>query len=135
MGNMEPVVEETTGALELLHGALPHSLEGHFIRTGPNPTIGHFGNWRYHEFEGDGMLHATELTKGSAVYKNRYVQTKRKALQEEKGRALKQVEKMDSNGGFLGTANTNLVYHAKQLLALYEADRPYALSVPQLETV
>jgi len=56
-------------------------------------------------------------------------------LEEEKGRKLKQVEKMDSSGGFLGAANTNLVYHAKQLLALYETDRPYALSVPQLETV
>eukprot|EP00931_Biecheleriopsis_adriatica_P054420 TRINITY_DN32016_c0_g1_i1.p1 TRINITY_DN32016_c0_g1~~TRINITY_DN32016_c0_g1_i1.p1 ORF type:complete len:564 (+),score=82.81 TRINITY_DN32016_c0_g1_i1:191-1693(+) len=135
MGNMEPVSEEVEGPLTTVHGQLPKNLDGFFIRTGPNPATSQYGNPKYHEFEGDGMLHAVEVATGTGRYMNRFVRTSRQSLEKEKGRPLKQHEKMASDGSYFGTANTALVYHAKQLLALYEVDRPYVISVPKLETL
>lgn len=134
MGNMEPACQEIEGSLQLIHGALPAGLEGRFLRNGPNPSLEQWGNTRYHEFEGDGMIHSVHLQDGQATYANRFIQTKRKMLQQEKGRPLKQHELMTADG-YLGTGNTNLVYHAKKLMALYEVDKPYVLSLPQLETI
>mmetsp|Transcript_5031 Transcript_5031/g.14267 ORF Transcript_5031/g.14267 Transcript_5031/m.14267 type:complete len:501 (-) Transcript_5031:80-1582(-) len=135
MGNMEPVVEEVVGELVLIHGSLPTSLDGLFIRNGPNPATSQDGNRTYHEFEGDGMLHVVNMQGGSATYANRYVQTARKALEQKKQRPLKQAEKFGGGNGYLGCANTALVYHAKRLMALYEVDKPYAMSLPHLETI
>jgi carotenoid cleavage dioxygenase len=135
MGNLEPVQKEVSGALELLLGRLPDDLDGWFIRTGPNPINDNFGNPRYHEFDGDGMLHATNIEKGGrATYKNRYVQTKKLKLEQEKGRALKRSEAVDGDGSFLGPANTSVIYHSGKLLALLEVDKPYVISLPDLKT-
>eukprot|EP00929_Paragymnodinium_shiwhaense_P029349 TRINITY_DN16832_c0_g3_i1.p1 TRINITY_DN16832_c0_g3~~TRINITY_DN16832_c0_g3_i1.p1 ORF type:complete len:526 (+),score=71.76 TRINITY_DN16832_c0_g3_i1:148-1578(+) len=133
-GNMEPVTQEVSGSLECIFGALPHDIDGQFIRTGPNPRMDSDGK-PYHAFNGDGMLHAIDMKNGAATYKNRWIQTKRVELEAEKGRPLKMQESMDSDGLFLGMANTSVAYHAKKLLALYEADRPYAVSLPDLATL
>jgi len=135
MGNMEPVQEETFGPLVPLRGALPGDLDGRFVRNGPNPALEPFGRPGYHEFSGDAMLHAVDLKGGVGSYLNRWVQTKKKQAEAEKGQVLQRAELMGADGSFLGAANTNLVLHAKQLMALYEADRPYVLSVPALETM
>lgn len=134
MGNMEPVSQEVEGPLQLVAGEVPAALGGQFLRVGPNPRVNQYGNKKYHEFEGDGMIHSVHFDGGRATYRNRFVQTKRMKLENEKGRPLKQFEKVDSEG-YLGTANTALVYHAKKLMALYEVDKPHVISLPQLETV
>lgn len=134
MGNMEPVMQETAGQLELVEGALPAELEGFFLRTGPNPGEALFGEKRYHEFSGDGMLHSVELKGGKAFYCNRFVDTELRRKEKEKGRALNQMEKMKGDGTLAGAANTALLWYKKQLMALFEVDKPYVLSVPGLET-
>eukprot|EP00746_Dinoflagellata_sp_MGD_P091816 gnl/MRDRNA2_/MRDRNA2_36370_c0_seq1.p1 gnl/MRDRNA2_/MRDRNA2_36370_c0~~gnl/MRDRNA2_/MRDRNA2_36370_c0_seq1.p1 ORF type:complete len:496 (-),score=80.98 gnl/MRDRNA2_/MRDRNA2_36370_c0_seq1:112-1599(-) len=134
MGNLEPVKEEISGPLQLIHGALPKDLDGQFIRTGPNPFLNMEGR-PYHEFEGDGMLHASDLRDGIGTYKNRWVRTERLKQDQEKGKPGRMHEYMTDDGMIKGQANTHVVYHAKQLLALYEVDKPYVISVPCLETL
>lgn len=134
MGNMEPVSKEIEGHLELVFGSLPKALEGQFLRIGPNPALEQFGNARYHEFEGDGMVHSVSLEGGRGRYSNRYVRTKRFEQEQQRGKPLQMFEKFSADG-YLGAANTAIVYHAKKLLALYEVDKPYVMSVPELETV
>ena len=54
-GNFAPV-EEEIGAFDLkVEGEIPESLNGLFLRNGPNPTRGDPGHW----FLGDGMIHGT----------------------------------------------------------------------------
>lgn len=135
MGNAEPAESEGAGPLELVHGQLPKELSGFFIRNGPNPVLPQYGNPRYHEFDGDAMLHASDLHGGKGAYFSRFVETRRKALMQEKGRLLTFKELLQPDGTMLSAANTSLVFHAKKLLALYEPSKPYALSLPQLDTL
>jgi len=133
-GNLEPVTTETSGPLTVLQGALPADLDGQFIRNGPNPVLERYGR-PYHEFEGDAMLHAVNIRNGVADYQNKWVTTQRLEKDREAGKPGRATDYFGSDGISLGAANTALVFHAKQLLALYETDRPYIISCPSLETV
>eukprot|EP00928_Gymnodinium_smaydae_P007440 TRINITY_DN12670_c0_g2_i3.p1 TRINITY_DN12670_c0_g2~~TRINITY_DN12670_c0_g2_i3.p1 ORF type:complete len:508 (-),score=54.16 TRINITY_DN12670_c0_g2_i3:128-1609(-) len=133
-GNLEPVQQEVDGPLVPVLGSLPADLNGKFVRNGPNPYLSRFGK-PYHEFEGDAMMHAVDLQNGIGSYSNRWVQTKRLAMDKKKGKLSRAMEYMGRDGVSMGTANTAFVYHAKQLLALYETDRPYVISAPSLETI
>eukprot|EP00933_Yihiella_yeosuensis_P059829 TRINITY_DN6153_c3_g1_i1.p1 TRINITY_DN6153_c3_g1~~TRINITY_DN6153_c3_g1_i1.p1 ORF type:complete len:499 (+),score=64.25 TRINITY_DN6153_c3_g1_i1:34-1497(+) len=135
-GNLEPVQEEVAGLpLKLIFGALPSDLDGKFVRNGPNPFLNRYDGKPYHEFEGDGMIHSVGIQNGKAIYTNRWIRTKRFEMDREKGKRSRSMDYMGSDGVSLGSANTSLVYHAKQLLALYETDRPYVISAPSLETL
>jgi len=134
MGNMEPVYKELTGDLELLFGTIPYDINGQFIRNGPNPWLDMFGK-PYHEFEADGMLHMVEFNSGHVNYSNKWVNTTRLQIQQKKGRPLSRMETFDKNMMYQGSANTALVHHAGQLLALQEVDRPYIISESNLKTM
>lgn len=136
-GNMEPVVKETSGKLELIYGVLPHDLDGKFIRTGPNSYLDMYArkNSSYHEFEADAMLHACDLHNGIGTYRNRWVETKKLKMDKTKGKPSRKMAYYDEDGIHMGAANTAVVYHAKKLLAVFETDRPYAISPSTLETV
>lgn len=135
MGNMQPVSDEVAvSPLKLVFGALPHDLNGCFIRTGPNPYLDNFGK-PYHEFLGDGMLHSADLADGTGVYSNRWVRTKRLAMDVAAGRPSGRLAYMEQDGTQKGAANTALIYFAKKLLATFEVDRPYVISAPSLETL
>ena len=123
-GNYAPVAEEvTTDDLNLV-GEIPPTLNGLYVRNGPNPSTSS-GHW----FTGDGMLHGIQLGKGKAAwYRNRWVQTP--ALNKT-GTYLRQDGTVDRT---VGVANTNIVRHHNKILALVENAFPVEVS-PTLETI
>ncbi|MDB9467322.1 carotenoid oxygenase family protein [Dolichospermum circinale] len=137
-GNFAPInTEITTDTLEVI-GELPPELSGMFVRNGPNPQRNPIG--QYHWFDGDGMLHGVQLNHGKATYKNRYVRTKGWNIEHEAGKAIwtgmLEPPQLDNPYGISkNTANTALVWHNKQLLALWEGGAPHHVSIPDLETI
>jgi carotenoid cleavage dioxygenase-like enzyme len=135
-GVYAPVHDELT--LDLDARGLPLDLEGTFVRNGANPRLAPKG--RYHWFDGDGMVHAVELGGGRATYRNRYVRTDAFVAEAEAGEPLwtgilEPVDLKNPRGPFKDTANTDLVFHAGKLLALWwQTGVPYVLSLPDLAT-
>ncbi|MEJ6480563.1 carotenoid oxygenase family protein [Nostoc punctiforme UO1] len=136
--NFAPIREEiTTDKLPVI-GELPLDLSGMFVRNGPNPQWTPIG--QYHWFDGDGMLHGVQISNGVATYRNRYVQTAGWKKEREAGKALwsglLEPPRMDNpHGPRKNTANTALVWHAGQMLALNESGKPHAIKLPELETI
>ncbi|XP_060217295.1 carotenoid 9,10(9',10')-cleavage dioxygenase 1-like [Lycium barbarum] len=147
-GNFAPT-DETPPLNDLIvQGHLPECLNGEFVRVGPNPKFAPVAG--YHWFDGDGMIHGLRVKDGKATYVSRYVRTSRLKQEEFFGGAkfmkigdLKglfglftvymqmlrtKLKVLDTSYGN-GTANTALIYHHGKLLALSEADKPYALKV------
>nr|AYK03324.1 carotenoid cleavage dioxygenases 1 [Camellia sinensis] len=148
-GNFGPVHDETPPCKDLtIQGYLPECLNGEFVRVGPNPKFTPVAG--YHWFDGDGMIHGLRIKDGNATYVSRYVRTSR-LKQEEFFGGSKFMKIGDLKGFFgllmvnmqmlraklkvldvsygTGTGNTALIYHHGKLLALSEADKPYALKV------
>ncbi|KAK4253733.1 hypothetical protein QN277_010372 [Acacia crassicarpa] len=149
LGNFAPVSDETPPTKHLpVKGYLPDCLNGEFVRVGPNPKFAPVAG--YHWFDGDGMIHGLRIKDGKATYVSRFVKTSR-LKQEEYFGGSKFMKIGDLKGFFglvmvnmqilraklkvldmsygQGTANTALVYHHGKLLALSEADKPYAIKV------
>ncbi|MEA5532602.1 carotenoid oxygenase family protein [Crocosphaera sp. XPORK-15E] len=137
-GNFAPVTNEINAYNLKVIGEIPENLTGIFLRNGPNPQFKPIGN--YHWFDGDGMLHGVQIKEGKASYLNRYVRTRGFQLENEAKKTLwtglLEPPQMDNPyGPSKNTANTALVYHAEQLLALWEGGEPHALTIPTLETI
>ncbi|MEI1375115.1 carotenoid oxygenase family protein [Nostoc sp. UHCC 0926] len=136
--NFAPIREEiTTNKLPVI-GELPLDLSGMFVRNGPNPQWTPIG--QYHWFDGDGMLHGVRISNGVATYRNRYVRTAGWKKEREAGKALwsgfLEPPQIDNpHGPGKNTANTALVWHAGQMLALNEGGKPHAIKLPELETI
>ncbi|KAK6119248.1 hypothetical protein DH2020_047011 [Rehmannia glutinosa] len=127
---------------------LKECLNGEFVRVGPNPKFAPVAG--YHWFDGDGMIHGMRIKDGKATYVSRFVKTSRIKQEEFYGGSkfmkigdLKgmfglimvymqllrtKLKVLDVSYGY-GTANTALIYHHGKLLALNEADKPYAIKV------
>jgi carotenoid cleavage dioxygenase len=137
-GNFAPVRREITAeSLEVI-GELPPDLSGMFVRNGPNPQWTPIG--QYHWFDGDGMLHGVRISNGKATYRNRYVRTKGFEVEKKAGKAiwtglLEPPPKDKPPIPYKNAANTALVWHAGQLLALWEGGAPHAIKAPDLETI
>ena len=124
----------------VVDGEFPRELAGTYFRNGPNPQFAPRG--RYHWFDGDGMIHALRIRDGRASYKNRWVRTARFQLERAAGESLfGGLGDMANNDPRVGanmtsgnTANTNIVWHAGRLLALWEGGPPHALDPRTLET-
>ena len=143
-GNYAPVHQEVTADNLTIIGELPCELFGMYVRNGPNPQFPPIGD--YHWFDGDGMLHAVQLQNGKASYLNRYVQTKGFQIERKRGQAIwlglledklwrNFLQRVWYRLLFKNVSNTSLVWHAGRLLSLWEAGKPYRISVPDLETV
>lgn len=140
-GNFAPVQEEITAENLPVIGELPKDLIGMYVRTGPNPQFAPPGN--YHWFDGDGMLHGVRLADGKASYRNRWIRTVGFEAERAAGRALwggladpPDIKKLASGQPlFKNAANTALVWHDGRLLALWEGGEPYAVRVPDLDTI
>ncbi len=116
-GNGAPLTEERTVTELTVTGTIPPELDGRYVRNGANPLSG----FSDHPFIGDGMIHGIRLREGRAEwYRNRYVQTPFIANAE-----VSVTDPMDMTAS---KANTNIVGHAGQFLALEEAHFPYALN-------
>jgi carotenoid cleavage dioxygenase len=137
-GPYAPVAEEITAHDLEVVGELPRDLHGTFVRNGSNPKLPPRG--RYHWFDGDGMIHGVELAGGTATYRNRFVRTRGLNAEIEAGRPLwtgilEPPDLTNPRGPFKNTANTDLVFHAGKLLALWwQSGVPYELRLPDLET-
>jgi carotenoid cleavage dioxygenase-like enzyme len=130
LGNYGPVSTEETVTDLTVTGAIPPSLNGRYLRNGPNP-ISPQEPATYHWFAGDGMVHGIRLEDGHARwYRNRWVRSSSVAAalgeDERPGPVIE---------GFDFGANTNVIAHAGRTYAIVEAgSRPYELT-PELETV
>ncbi|HTO07947.1 MAG TPA: carotenoid oxygenase family protein [Myxococcota bacterium] len=137
-GNFAPLSFEADANDLVVYGEIPRCLEGTLYRNGANPQFAPRG--RYHWFSGDGMIHGFFFENGRVSYKNRWVRTERWKAERAAGEALfggitdpgnndPRVEGISGN-----TANTNIVWHAGRLLALWEAGLPTELDPVTLET-
>jgi carotenoid cleavage dioxygenase len=137
-GNYAPTLDEITAADLAVVGKLPDDLAGVFVRNGSNPRFAPKG--RYHWFDGDGMLHAVHFEAGRATYRNRFVRTRGLAAELEAGGPLwtglsEPPDFANPRGPFKDTANTDVVFHAGQLMALWWlGGKPHVVALPSLET-
>lgn len=115
LGPFSPVKEEVFSTDLVVHGEIPSSLNGVFLRIGPNPIeVKNPSNYNW--FVGDGMVHGLRLKEGKALwYKNRYVGTHR--VHEKLGRKKIAGEPRSSND----IVNTSLIGHAGKIWALIES--------------
>jgi len=142
-GNFAPVSEERDAQDMEVEGEIPKDLRGNFLRVGPNP-VHIFDESAYHTFDGDGMIHAVEFKRGSARYRNRFVQTQGFKLEQEKGDwVYKGMNSMldptpsrvpEGAPKSKNLANTAFVYHNETLYALHEPSQPTVIRLPKLNT-
>ncbi len=137
-GNYAPIHSEIAAESLEVVGELPRDLAGVFVRNSSNPRF--LPEGRYHWFDGDGMIHAVQFEDGKASYRNRWIRTRAFLAEEEAGRALwrgvtERPDFTNPRGPFKDTANTDLVYHAGRLLALWWlGGEPYVVHLPDLST-
>ncbi len=131
-GNMLPVSQELTAERCDVIGEIPSSLNGMFVRNGPNPMYEPIG--KYHMFDGDGMLHGVTIANGVASYRNRWIRSKGLEAEMRLGHAaypgLSDVMNFPDEsvvgdaGPVKNPANTHIVRHANKILALWEQGLP-----------
>lgn len=126
-----PTLHETTAFDLPVEGELPRDLYGAFVRNGPNAVLPPTN--LYHWFDGDGMVHGVYFRDGKVDYRSRLVRTAGLRDEMAAGRALwpgvMGPFDLDAPRHYLkDTANTDLVLHDGQLLALwYLCGEPYRL--------
>ncbi len=138
-GNNAPVRQEDVFTGMEVIGQVPADLNGLYVRNGPNAYFP--PDWRYHAYDGDGMVHAVRFRQGQVEYRNRWVQTS--ALREERAagrslwKGLKEPWRADRPDEPLkNTSNTDVKYHAGRLITMwYRSGMPYALDPDTLETL
>jgi len=121
-GANAPVHDEIVAADLLVEGTIPRDLNGIYVRNGPNPYFA--PDWRYHAYDGDGMLHSMTFERGRAVYRNKWVRTQ--GLQEEiaAGRplwkGLKEPPRRDRpDEPIKNASNTDVKFHGGRLFTTY----------------
>ena len=127
-----------------IEGEIPPELEGTLYRNGPG-LLEINGQAIRHPFDGDGMISAIRFTQGRAHYCNRFVRTQGYIEEQKAGKILyRGVFGTQKPGGWLANfldlrikniANTQVIYWAGKLLALWEAAQPYRLDPNTLETL
>jgi carotenoid cleavage dioxygenase-like enzyme len=137
-GNFAPITMECDAPHLPVLGELPRELNGTLFRNGPNPQFMPLDPMQHHWFVGDGMLHAFTLRDGRASYRNRWVRTAKWQAECAAGRPLTSGYNVSPgpDGAFAdeGVANTNVVWHARRLLALEEEHLPIEVDPATLAT-
>jgi carotenoid cleavage dioxygenase-like enzyme len=111
-----PVKKEQTITDLKVTGEIPASLNGLYVRNGPNPLKTPNGA-THHWFVGDGMLHGLRLQGGKALwYRNRWLRST--AVSEQLGEKSAPGPR---NPTGQDNPNTNVVGHAGKILAIVEA--------------
>jgi carotenoid cleavage dioxygenase len=142
VGQYAPIRDERDDeSLEVI-GELPAGLRGSYLRNGPNSFFPPPGG--YHLFDGDGLIHGLELDgSGSARYRNRWIHSRGLNYEQKVGHAIygglsdftiPDADAINEGGIYKNTANTNIVRHARKILALMEGGRPTELN-ESLDTV
>ena len=113
-GVHRPMASELTLSDLKITGEIPPSLDGRYIRIGPNPAAKQ-NPAAYHWFAGDGMVHGVRLKDGKALwYRNRWIRSNAVSA------ALGEPAAPGPRHAF-DTVNTNVMAHANQTWALVEA--------------
>jgi carotenoid cleavage dioxygenase len=130
-GNFAPINFEAQMQDLVVDGSIPDGLSGSLYRNGPNPKYAPTGP--YHWFGGDGMVHAFHFNDGRVDYLNRWVDTPKHIAELAEGHSITRARKPDPETGKLvsnhenGLANTHILWHGDQLLALDEGSHPFEL--------
>jgi len=136
-GIYAPTVHESCAVDLEVEGELPLDLEGAYVRNGPNAVFQPLSD--YHWFDGDGMIHAVYLRGGKASYRSRLIPTAGLRRELAAGRAIwpgvmGPLDRPELDYAPKDTANTDVVWHHGQLLALwYLCGEPYRLDPLTLE--
>ncbi|MEE3715603.1 carotenoid oxygenase family protein [Tumidithrix elongata RA019] len=130
--------------IDEIEGEIPSELQGTLFRNGPG-LLDVNGQAYGHPFDGDGMICAIAFTQGKAHFANSFVKTPEFLAEQKEGRILyRGVFGTQKPGGWWqnlfdlklkNIANTNVIYHGKRLLALWEASLPYRLDPKTLDTL
>ncbi|MCT9812757.1 carotenoid oxygenase family protein [Acidovorax sp. Be4] len=138
-GNNAPVSDESVWTDLTVIGTVPADMNGLYVRNGPNA---HYPpDWRYHAYDGDGMLHAVQFDQGRVTYRNQWIRTAGLQEEQQAGHALwkgiKEPPRADTPREPLkNTSNTDVKYHAGQLLTMwYRSGMPYAVDPVTLQTL
>jgi all-trans-8'-apo-beta-carotenal 15,15'-oxygenase len=141
----ESLTEEVDTVLPV-EGDLPSGLRGTLYRNGP-ARFARGGRMYGHSFDGDGMVLRFAIgavDQRRIRYRNRFVRTRELIEEERVDRILYRGFGTAIPGGlrrnlmrmrFKNPANTNVVYHAGKLLALWEGGLPHLLDPITLETL
>lgn len=140
----ESLRTENSYWIDRVDGEIPQELSGTLFRNGPG-LLDVNGQDYGHPFDGDGMICAIAFVEGRAHFANSFVKTPEFLAEQAAGRILyRGVFGTQKPGGWLknildlrfkNIANTNVIYHAKKLLALWEASLPYRLDPDTLDTI
>ncbi|CAK7206127.1 transcriptional regulatory protein rco1 [Sporothrix eucalyptigena] len=121
-----------------IEGDLPTELDGTFYRVMPDPQFPPFienDPW----FNGDGNISAFRFSKGKVHMQQRYVRTEKFVREREAERALAGAYRNKYTDAVefkvRTTANTNVFYFNKVLLAAKEDAPPFAMDPITLETI
>lgn len=129
-------------AREVRCTSLPSDLVGTYYRNGHARFTGYDGETVAHHFDADGMVTAVTLDgrTGIAVVRQRYVATTEAIAERQAGRRLypgifgNSMPLWAGGAAVKNLANTAVLYHGEQLLALWEGSRPYLLDPLSLAT-
>ena len=139
-GHHAPVRFEADAPDLIVEGEIPDDLSGIFYRNGPEPLYPP-REGDYHWFDGDGMVYVFEIGEGRVSMRNRWVKTDKFVMEKEAGKRLfglfgnPMTADPSTQGKRYNTANTNIIMHGGQLLALMEGAPPVALDPRSLETL
>lgn len=133
-------VEALDAPSPALEGAWPKELAGTFYRNGPAQH--ERGGARYrHWFDGDGMVQAFRIEDGRVAHRGRFVATGKRAVEEAAGRLVLPAfgtTASESRGvtsaDEINPGNISPLFHAGELLALWEGGSAHVLDAESLET-
>lgn len=143
-GGNQSLKQEFDYPIEMVEGEIPPDLQGTLYRNVP-AMLDVNGQQLHHPFDGDGMICAISFDQGRAYFRNRYVRTEGYLAERVAGKILyRGVFGTQKPGGWWknafdlqlkNVANTQVIFWADKLLALWEASHPHRLDPQTLETL
>ncbi|KAL6536336.1 ccd4,nced4 [Orobanche gracilis] len=134
-GHSAPVDELPPTACVVVEGSLPSSLNGAYIRNGPNPQFVNPNGKRrpHHFFEGDGMLHMIRISKGEATL---CIFSSFNGVASSVAWLMLIVARVwagefDPATHGMGTSNVSVALFGGRLFSLCESDLPYEIKVTE----
>jgi all-trans-8'-apo-beta-carotenal 15,15'-oxygenase len=126
-----------------LIGDYPSDLSGTYFRNGHSKF--EVGSQKVFPLDCDGMITAVTFNEGNATFRNRFVKTEGYSIEKKFNRiSARGAFRTFKDGGLFSnfwsmkpknTANTNVVFWAGRLLALWPGGRPHLLEPDSLRTV
>jgi all-trans-8'-apo-beta-carotenal 15,15'-oxygenase len=123
-----------------LRGRIPAELTGAFYRNGPARHM--LGGQRYHHlFDGDGMVQKYSLSERGIVHQGRFVRTEKFLADSAAGRPVRAAFGTNPPGAepvmapdAINVANTSVVDHGGELMALWEGGSATVIDAQTLAT-